>query len=101
MTALGAIEHTQVPEGGTLLVIGATGGVGTFAVQAAAARGIRTLATASAQHADQVRASAPPESSTARRGPSTGLCAGSPPRASTRSSTSSATAHSPAAWPAW
>lgn len=55
MTALGAIEHTQVPEGGTLLVIGATGGVGTFAVQAAAARGIRTLATASAQHADQVR----------------------------------------------
>ncbi len=55
MTALGAIEHTQVPEGGTLLIIGATGGVGTFAVQAAAARGIRTIATASAQHAEQVR----------------------------------------------
>lgn len=54
MTALGAIEHTQVPEGGTLLIIGATGGVGTFAVQAAAARGIRTIATASAQHAEQV-----------------------------------------------
>ncbi|MEK8169072.1 hypothetical protein NKH77_02235 [Streptomyces sp. M19] len=41
MTALGAIDHMAVPEGGTLLVIGATGGVGTFAVQAAAARGIR------------------------------------------------------------
>ncbi|WP_214104758.1 NADP-dependent oxidoreductase [Acrocarpospora catenulata] len=55
MTALGAIEHMRVPEGGTLLVIGATGGVGTFAVQAAAARGIRTIATASAQTAEQVR----------------------------------------------
>ncbi|MEV6981127.1 NADP-dependent oxidoreductase [Sphaerisporangium sp. NPDC051017] len=55
MTALGAIDHMQVPEGGTLLIIGATGGVGTFAVQAAAARGIRTIATASAQLAEQVR----------------------------------------------
>ncbi|MEO3863701.1 NADP-dependent oxidoreductase [Acrocarpospora sp. B8E8] len=55
MTALGAIDHTRVPAGGTLVVIGATGGVGTFAVQAAAARGIRVIATASAQVAEQVR----------------------------------------------
>jgi NADPH:quinone reductase-like Zn-dependent oxidoreductase len=55
MTALGALDHTQVPEDGTLLVIGATGGVGTFAVQAASARGIRVIATASAQLAEQVR----------------------------------------------
>ncbi|WP_069874341.1 NADP-dependent oxidoreductase [Streptomyces malaysiensis] len=55
MTALGAIDHTHVPEGGTLLVIGATGGVGTFVVQAAAARGIKVVATASAHLADQVR----------------------------------------------
>jgi NADPH:quinone reductase-like Zn-dependent oxidoreductase len=56
MTALGAIEHAQVPEDGTLLIIGASGGVGTFAVQAAAARGLRVIATASAQIADQVKA---------------------------------------------
>lgn len=56
MTALGALDHLRVPEGGTLLVIGATGGVGTFAVQAAAARGIRVIATASAQLAEHVRA---------------------------------------------
>jgi NADPH:quinone reductase len=55
MTALGAIDHLQVAEGGTLLVIGATGGVGTFAVQAAAACGIRVIATASARLAEHVR----------------------------------------------
>jgi NADPH:quinone reductase-like Zn-dependent oxidoreductase len=47
MTALGVIEQAQLPAGGTLVVIGATGGVGTFAVQAAAARGLRVIATAS------------------------------------------------------
>ncbi|MCL2552484.1 MAG: NADP-dependent oxidoreductase [Actinomycetia bacterium] len=56
MTALGAIDHLRVPPGGTLLVIGATGGVGTFAVQAAAARGLRVVATGSARLAGQVRA---------------------------------------------
>ncbi|MFC4908359.1 NADP-dependent oxidoreductase [Actinomadura gamaensis] len=55
MTALGAIDVMRVPEGGTLLIVGATGGVGTFAVQAAAARGIRVIATASAQVAEDVR----------------------------------------------
>ncbi|MFD2422168.1 quinone oxidoreductase family protein [Amycolatopsis pigmentata] len=55
MTAIGALDHMGVDEGGTVLVIGATGGVGTFAVQAAAARGIRVIATAPTQLADQVR----------------------------------------------
>ncbi|MGW4733685.1 zinc-binding dehydrogenase [Streptomyces shenzhenensis] len=55
MTALGAIDHARVPEGGTVFVIGATGGVGTFVVQAAAARGIRVIARASARLAEQVR----------------------------------------------
>ncbi|WP_183154412.1 NADP-dependent oxidoreductase [Streptomyces shenzhenensis] len=55
MTALGAIDHARVPEGGTVFVIGATGGVGTFVVQAAAARGIRVIATAPARLAEQVR----------------------------------------------
>ncbi|WP_328604318.1 NADP-dependent oxidoreductase [Amycolatopsis sp. NBC_00345] len=55
MTALGVLDRLQVPEGGTLLVIGGTGGVGTFAVQAAAARGIHVIATASAQLAEPVR----------------------------------------------
>ncbi|MGI5329486.1 NADP-dependent oxidoreductase [Actinomadura nitritigenes] len=55
MTALGAIDAMRVPEGGTLVILGATGGVGTFAVQAAAARGIRVIATASAEVAGEVR----------------------------------------------
>ncbi|MER6812625.1 NADP-dependent oxidoreductase [Spirillospora sp. NPDC000708] len=55
MTALGAIDAMRVPEGGTLAILGATGGVGTFAVQAAAARGVRVIATASAQVAEAVR----------------------------------------------
>ncbi|MGW7349742.1 NADP-dependent oxidoreductase [Streptomyces sp. NPDC054784] len=55
MTALGALDHAAVPEGGTLVVIGGGGGVGTFAVQAAAARGLRVVATASARAADGVR----------------------------------------------
>lgn len=56
MTALGALDRMKVPEGGTLLVIGATGGVGSFAVQAAAARGLRVVATAPAELAEQMRA---------------------------------------------
>ncbi|MER6524272.1 NADP-dependent oxidoreductase [Streptomyces sp. NPDC001508] len=55
MTALGAIDHLRVPDHGTLLVLGATGGVGTYAVQIAAAQGIRVIATASARLADGIR----------------------------------------------
>ncbi|WP_051760267.1 NADP-dependent oxidoreductase [Herbidospora cretacea] len=76
-TALGAIDVMRVPEGGTLVILGATGGVGTFAVQAAAARGIRVIATASAQAAEEVRKLGPPRSSYAARSPSTRHCGGS------------------------
>jgi NADPH:quinone reductase-like Zn-dependent oxidoreductase len=55
MTALGALDHLRVPDRGTLLVLGATGGVGSFAVQLAAAQGVRVIATAAAHTADQVR----------------------------------------------
>ncbi|MGW5349218.1 NADP-dependent oxidoreductase [Streptomyces sp. NPDC004031] len=56
MTAVGAVEWLDVPAGGSLLVVGATGGVGTFAVQVAASRGLHVTATASAGVAEQTRA---------------------------------------------
>jgi NADPH:quinone reductase-like Zn-dependent oxidoreductase len=45
-TAVRALEAAGVREGDTLLVAGATGGVGSFAVQLAAVQGVRVLATA-------------------------------------------------------
>src|SRR4051794_19687302 len=44
--ALCALDALALPPGATLLVAGATGGVGSIAVQEAAAAGIRVLATA-------------------------------------------------------
>ncbi|MDQ1726175.1 MAG: hypothetical protein QOK14_220 [Frankiaceae bacterium] len=46
VTALDVIEALEVKPGDTLLISGATGGVGAFAVQLAVARGARVLATA-------------------------------------------------------
>lgn len=46
MTAVGLIAETRVASGETVLIVGASGGVGGFAVQLAAARGARVLATA-------------------------------------------------------
>jgi NADPH:quinone reductase-like Zn-dependent oxidoreductase len=46
MTALGALEATGLRSGQSILVVGATGGVGVFAVQLAAARGAEVIATA-------------------------------------------------------
>ncbi|XVX20097.1 NADP-dependent oxidoreductase [Actinomycetota bacterium] len=48
-TAVDALDQLAVPEGGTLVVIGAGGGVGTAACQVAAARGVRVLGVASGQ----------------------------------------------------
>ncbi len=46
------VEKLQVAEGETVLVIGASGGVGSFAVQLAADRGARAIGAASARNSD-------------------------------------------------
>lgn len=48
MTALGMVEALDLRPGRTVLIVGATGGVGAFAVQLAAARGAEVIATARA-----------------------------------------------------
>lgn len=53
-TAVHALTLTGVGEGDTLLVHGASGGVGTLAVQLAAAAGVRVLGTAGEQRQDTV-----------------------------------------------
>lgn len=51
MTALQMIENLDLPKGATILVVGATGGVGSFAVQLGVARGLKVVATARAAKA--------------------------------------------------
>lgn len=46
MTALGALEAIGLRDGQSILIVGATGGVGVFAVQLAAATGAEVIATA-------------------------------------------------------
>jgi len=46
LTALASLEELRVGSGTTLLVLGATGGVGSLAVQIARARGARVIGTA-------------------------------------------------------
>jgi len=46
MTALGAVEAMGLRAGQSILIVGATGGVGVFAVQLAAALGAEVIATA-------------------------------------------------------
>jgi len=50
----GLFEHAGLEAGQTVLVHGAAGGVGGFAVQLAGARGARVIATASVRNADYV-----------------------------------------------
>jgi NADPH:quinone reductase len=45
MTAIGLVEETGIAAGEKVLIVGASGGVGSFAVQLAAARGARVIAT--------------------------------------------------------
>ncbi|WP_017569285.1 zinc-binding dehydrogenase [Nocardiopsis halotolerans] len=54
-TALGMIERGRLREGETVLVSGASGGVGLAAVQIARARGARVLAISSGSKIDAVR----------------------------------------------
>jgi NADPH:quinone reductase-like Zn-dependent oxidoreductase len=54
MTALNLLD--RVGDAGRLLIVGATGGVGTFVTQLASARGITVVATASEEKADLMRA---------------------------------------------
>ncbi|MCT9080300.1 NADP-dependent oxidoreductase [Streptomyces fulvoviolaceus] len=54
--ALGAVDGIDPQPGQTVLVIGAGGGVGSYAVQLIAARGATVIATAAADDADRLKA---------------------------------------------
>ncbi len=56
LTALQAVEAARVQSGQRVLVLGASGGVGTLAVQIAVAKGAEVIAVCSAAKADRVRA---------------------------------------------
>lgn len=60
-TALGMVEAGDCREGERVLVTGASGGVGSAAVQILAARGCHVVAQTSSPKADQVAASGPTE----------------------------------------
>lgn len=55
MTALLSVETLEVPAGSTIVIVGASGGVGSFATALAAARGVRVVAVARAAAADRLR----------------------------------------------
>lgn len=55
MTALGVVEFLKPGPGRSILIVGATGGVGVFAVQLAAARGAEVIATARADAQQWIR----------------------------------------------
>jgi NADPH2:quinone reductase len=55
MTALGIVEYLDLGPGRSILIVGATGGVGVFAVQLAAARGAEVIATARADADEWIR----------------------------------------------
>jgi NADPH:quinone reductase-like Zn-dependent oxidoreductase len=54
-TAFVALKRLDVKAGETLLIHGAAGGVGTFAVQLAVARGVRVIGTASPRNHEYLR----------------------------------------------
>ncbi|MER6308374.1 NADP-dependent oxidoreductase [Streptomyces sp. NPDC001657] len=55
MTAYNLVEETRISEGKRVLIVGATGGVGTFATQLAAGRGAEVIATARPAKAELMR----------------------------------------------
>ena len=56
LTALAAVEEAGLRSGQTVLILGATGGVGGFASQIARARGVEVIATAHSGKEDVARA---------------------------------------------
>ena len=54
LTALGALDAARVTVGSNVLIVGASGGVGTYAVQIAVARGATVTGVASGSKADLV-----------------------------------------------
>jgi NADPH:quinone reductase-like Zn-dependent oxidoreductase len=55
MTAVDALERLGLSAGSTLLVVGASGGVGSIATQLAASRGVRVVVVARASSATRLR----------------------------------------------
>ncbi len=55
MTALDSLDRLSVAPGGALVIVGASGGVGSIATQIASARGIRVLAVARPRSAERLR----------------------------------------------
>lgn len=55
MTAVGLVDETAIAAGQTVLIVGASGGVGGFAVQLAGAKGACVLATARPDAAERLR----------------------------------------------
>lgn len=56
MTALGAIDTTGATAGDTVIILGAAGGLGTFALQIAASRDLQVLASADPRTTDALQA---------------------------------------------
>jgi NADPH:quinone reductase-like Zn-dependent oxidoreductase len=68
MTALALVEALHLEAGASVLIVGATGGVGGFATQLAAAKGLRVLATAGPADAERMRRLGAAETFDNRRG---------------------------------
>jgi NADPH2:quinone reductase len=67
-TGLALVEALGLKAGASVLIVGATGGVGAFATQLAAAKGLRVLATAGAADAERMRRLGASETLDNRRG---------------------------------
>ena len=99
-TATRALDQLGVGSGSTLLINGASGSVGSAAVQLAVVRGARVIGTASPGNHEYLRSLGPSPSPTAGTSPGGFVC--SLPAASTSRSTSPAAGYFPSSssWPA-